>query len=303
MSITLAGYISIDSVRTPKGEVDGLLGGSGIYSANSASLLTKVNLITIVGSDFPKDGFKFLRSKSVDLDGIQIIDGGITVRTKYFYSENSNTVVDSSLNVFKRFKPRIPKSYTNCNFLLLSAIDPDIQLMILNKVGCQRAVVVNNISHWLNSKRDKLLSLLNKIDILLLNEKELSTLTDEYNIIKAGKALLSKGIRYLIVKQGIHGAVIFAEDNYFSIPAYPVDEIVDITGVGDSFAGALVSYLDKKNALTFDYLKEALIYAVILSSFCIEDFGIHGINNITLKDVKKRYKLFKSYTSLPSIRV
>lgn len=303
MAVTVVGSVALDSIRTPKGEVTDILGGTATHFSNSASLLSQINLIAVVGHDFPKEGFEFFRNKNVDVEGLQIVDGGKTFRWKGYYEKDMSSAItiDTQLNVFESFAPKIPEKYHDTDFLFLGNIDPELQLHVLKNLNFKKAAVLDTMNFWIHSKKERLMNVIKDVHVVILNDQELRELMGENNVVKAGRALLKKGPEYVVVKKGEHGASIFGKDEYFSLPAFPVEELFDPTGAGDSFAGGLVSYLDKKGKLSFDNLKKATCYAIITSSFNVEQFGIKGLENVTQQDIKQRYKEYKLYASLPEI--
>ena len=304
MAITVVGSVALDSIRTPRGEVEDILGGTALHFSNSASLLSSINLIAVVGNDFPKEGFDFFYAKNVDVEGLQIVTDGRTFRWKGYYEKDMSRAItiDTQLNVFESFQPKVPAKYLGSDFLFLGNIDPDLQYEVLKQINHKKAAILDTMNFWISSKREQLNKVIKNVEVIVLNDQELRDLTGENNIIKAGKQLLDMGPLYVVVKKGEHGASIFGKDGeYFSLPAFPIEELFDPTGAGDSFAGGLVSYLDKKGKLNFDNLKKAVCYATIISSFNVEHFGIKGIEKITHKDVKDRYKTFSRFVSLPEI--
>ncbi|MDH4129316.1 MAG: PfkB family carbohydrate kinase, partial [Spirochaetota bacterium] len=203
---------------------------------------------------------------------------------------------------FETFKPKVPEKYLGSDFLFLGNIDPDLQYDVLKQVKHKKAAILDTMNFWISSKKEQLNRVIKNVEVVVLNDQELRDFTCENNVIKAGKMLLELGPLFVIVKKGEHGASVFGkEGEYFSLPAYPIEELFDPTGAGDSFAGGLVSYLDKKGKLNFENLRKAICYATIISSFNVEHFGIKGIEKITHKDIKDRYKQFSRYVALPEI--
>ncbi len=304
MAITVVGSVALDSIRTPKGEVEDILGGTALHFSNSASLLSEINLIAVVGEDFPKEGFEFFYNKKVDVEGLQVISDGKTFRWKGYYEKDMARAItiDTQLNVFETFQPKVPDKYCGSDFLFLGNIDPELQYNVLKQVNHKKGAILDTMNFWIDSKKQQLLKVIKDIQVIVLNDQELRDLMEDDNIIRAGKALLHLGPQYAVVKKGEHGATIFGPgDEYFTLPAYPIHELFDPTGAGDSFAGGLVSYLDKKGKLSFENLKKAVCYAIIVSSFNVEQFGVKGLEKVTSKDVKDRYRQYAKYTTLPEI--
>ncbi len=304
MAITVVGSVALDSVRTPRGEVEDILGGTALHFSNSAALLSDINLVGVVGTDFPKEGFEFFRDKNVDVEGLQIVDGGKTFRWKGYYEKDMGGAVtlDTQLNVFETFRPKIPEKYLKSDFLFLGNIDPDLQYAVLEQMTQQKATILDTMNLWINIKKESLMKVVKKVEVMVLNDQELRDLMGDDNLIKAGRALLNAGPRYVVAKKGEHGATVFGQNGeYFTLPAYPIEELFDPTGAGDSFAGGLVSYLDKKGKLNFENLRKAACYAIIVSSFNVEQFGIKGLEKVSNKDIKERYREYSRYVDLPEI--
>ncbi len=304
MAITVVGSVALDSIRTPKGEVEDILGGTALHFSNSAALLSEINLVGVVGNDFPKEGFEFFRDKNVDVEGLQIVDGGKTFRWKGYYEKDMGGAItlDTQLNVFETFRPKIPEKYLKSDFLFLGNIDPDLQYAVLEQMTQQKATILDTMNLWIHNKKESLMKVVKKVEVMVLNDQELRDLMGDDNLIKAGRALLNLGPQYVVAKKGEHGATVFGQNGeYFTLPAYPIEELFDPTGAGDSFAGGLVSYLDKKGKLNFETLKKATCYAIIVSSFNVEHFGIKGLEKANSKNIKERYREYARYVHLPEI--
>ncbi|MDH5681220.1 MAG: PfkB family carbohydrate kinase [Spirochaetota bacterium] len=284
--------------------MEDILGGTALHFSNSASVLSEINIVGVVGNDFPKEGFEFFHAKNVDVEGIQVIDGGKTFRWKGYYEKDMAQAItlDTQLNVFETFQPKVPEKYRQSDFLFLGNIDPELQHSVLTQVNGCKAVVLDTMNFWIDSRRDALMKVIKQVDVIVLNDQEIRDLMGEDNIIKAGNALLNMGPKFVVVKKGEHGAALFGpEGEYFTLPAYPIVELFDPTGAGDTFAGGLVSYLDMKGKLSFENLKRALCYAIVVSSFQVEHFGVKGLEAVTYKDIKERYKQYAKYAQLPDI--
>jgi sugar/nucleoside kinase (ribokinase family) len=301
MSITVVGTVATDTITAPKGTMERVLGGSALHFSNAASKLTKVNLVGVVGDDFPQTGYDFFKRKNVDIQGLEVIDGG-----KSFYwvgeykAENMNEAIthETHLNVLEQFQPKIPNAYQNSAYLFLANIDPDLQLDVLAKTKVEGLTFLDTMNFWIHSKRDKLIQVMGQVDVMVLNEQEIRDLTGKAMLIPAAREILDKGPTYVVVKKGEYGVALIGKDEYFVVPAYPVEEVVDPTGAGDSFAGGLISYLDHVGNHSFDTFKHAMCYATIVASYYVQGFSVEGLDPITLDDLAKRYQTYQSFTGI-----
>ena len=300
MAVCVVGSVAYDDVKTPLGEKENILGGAALHFANAASLLTKVNLIGAVGDDFGQEGTKLFDKLGVDYSGLEVIKGGKTFHWKGYYEGDMGIAhtVSTELGVFAEFNPKIPKSFKTSNILFLANIDPVLQLKVKKEMG-SIFTMLDTMNLWIDIKNDDLLKAIKEIDILLVNEGEASQLTGEANFINAGAKLLEMGPSYVVIKKGAHGVSIHGKNLYFALPAYPVTNVVDPTGAGDSFAGGFISYLDNKKEINENTIKNALAYATIIASFYVEGFGVEGLLNIDSVKINKRLEEYKNFISLP----
>jgi sugar/nucleoside kinase (ribokinase family) len=296
MSVLIVGSIAIDTVKTPVEEHSELLGGSASYAALAASFFSPVRLVGIVGNDFPKSEFEFWRSRKIDTEGVQRVNGK-TFRWSGEYSWDLNTRQTRSidLNVFKDFKPELPETYRQTDFVLLANIAPSLQTHVLEQMERPRFVVADTMDLWIETARGDLDALLRHVDLLILNDSEAREMTKETSLIKAGRRIQKMGPAHVAIKKGEHGALLFGEgDRFFSCGAYPLEDIHDPTGAGDTFAGGMAGYLaGTVKKVHFNDLRKAMIYGSVLASFCVEAFSLERLRNLSMEEIAKRYEMFK----------
>ncbi len=296
MSIIVLGTVALDSVKTPFGKRKELLGGSAAHFSMAARLFTKVNLIAIVGEDFPKKHIAFLEKKGLNLNSL-IVDKGKTFRWEGEYKGdlNSALTLDTQLGVLSIFKPRISEEQRRIKNIFLANVDPDIQNHLLSKMHSPKLIGLDSMNYWINTKRKELIKLLKIIDIYVANDQEAKDLSGEHNLIKAAKKLCSFGPKMVLIKKGEHGVLFYAKNKFiFSLPAYPVEKVVDPTGAGDTFAGGFMGYLAKAGRINASTIKHALAYGTVAASFNVEDFGLNRTSKLSLKDLKTRLVKFKN---------
>src|SRR4029078_4210083 len=285
-----------DTVKTPVEEHSELLGGSASYAALAASFFSPVRLLGIVGNDFPKTEFDFWGSRKIDTEGVQRVNGK-TFRWSGEYSWDLNTRETRSidLNVFKDFKPELPQTYRKTDFVLVAKIAPSLQTHVIGQMERPRFVVADTMDLWIETARSDLDALLRRVDLLILNDSEAREMTKEKRLIRAGRKIRGYGPRYVAIKKGEHGALLFGEDEFFSAGAYPLEDIQDPTGAGDTFAGGLAGYLaaHAKQNVTFELLRKAIIYGSVLASFCVEAFSLERLRTLTQDEIADRYHVFK----------
>jgi sugar/nucleoside kinase (ribokinase family) len=295
MSLLVVGSIALDTVKTPVEEHSNLLGGSGSYAAAAASYFSPVKLVGIVGSDFPDSEFEFWKARNIDSEGVQRVNGK-TFRWSGEYSWDLNTRETRSvaLNVFENFKPVLPKSYRKTDFVLLANIAPALQTHVLQQMERPRFVVADTMDLWIETTRADLDALLPRIDLLILNDSEAREMTKETSLIKAGRRIREFGPRYVAIKKGEHGALLFGEDEFFSCGAYPLEDIHDPTGAGDTFAGGMAGYLaGTVSTVHFTDLRKAMIYGSVLASFAVEAFSLERLRSLSMDEIAQRYETFK----------
>lgn len=297
MSLLVVGSLALDTIETPFGKAEDVLGGSAVYISVSASYFVEpVRLVGVVGSDFPKSAIEFLENKNIDLAGLQIIDTGKTFRWggKYHYDLNVRDTLYTHLNVFEHFKPVIPESYKKSSYVCLGNIDPVLQQCVIEQIQNPRLVIGDTMNFWINGKRPELLKAIEMMDVLVLNDSEARLLSNEPNLIRAAKIIMKMGPRIVIIKKGEHGALLITEKTIFSAPAYPLENINDPTGAGDAFAGGFIGWIAKTDDLSEENLKRAVIYGSTLASFCVEKFSIERIKDLNHLEIKDRFLEFRA---------
>lgn len=295
MGLLVVGSLGLDTVATPFDRVEEALGGSAVYISLSASYFSgPVYLVGVVGEDFPKKYIELLEENDIDLEGLQIIEKGKTFRWsgKYHYDLNVRDTLLTELNVFENFNPIIPEKASKAKFVCLGNIDPELQIKVLDQMENPQFVVCDTMNYWIEGKKDTLMSLLPRVNVLIINDSEARLLAKEPNLIKAAKIIRDMGPEMLIIKKGEHGALLFGEDVIFSAPAYPLEMIYDPTGAGDTFAGGFVGYLHKTQDLSFENMKRAVIYGSAMASFCVEQFSTQGFVELDYLRVQDRYREF-----------
>jgi sugar/nucleoside kinase (ribokinase family) len=294
MSLLITGSVALDSVKTPVEEHHDLLGGSASYASVAASFFVPVNMVGIVGTDFPKKYIELYRKHGIDLDGLQIADGK-TFRWsgEYEWDLNRRRTLSVDLNVFETFQPNLPDHYKKAPYVFLANISPQLQMHVLAQITAPKFVVADTMDLWIETQRDALTELLRKIDCLVLNESEAREFTKQTSLIKAGRLILKQGPKYVVIKKGEHGSLLFANDLFFSAPAYPLEDIHDPTGAGDCFAGAFTGYLARADRLDHASLRKAVVCGSVIASYCVENFSLTRLESLTESQIKERYDQFK----------
>jgi sugar/nucleoside kinase (ribokinase family) len=297
MSLLVIGSVAFDSVKTPFGEVENALGGSATFFATSASFFTDVNLVAVIGNDFPDEHLAFLRKRGVNLEGLQKVDGK-TFRWKgeYGYALNEAKTLETHLNVFQTFKPVLPPSYRDAEIVFLANIDPDLQYEVLAQVRNPKWVACDTMNYWIEGKKSSLLKILKKVDLLLINDGEARQLAGEANLVNAAKTILGMGPKTLIIKRGEYGALMFNGKTIFAVPAFPLEKIFDPTGAGDTFAGGVMGYLSKTRTFDERHLRRAIIYGSVMASYNVEAFSLDRLRSLTEAEISARSKAFKELT-------
>ncbi len=296
MALLVVGSIAFDSIETPFDKVENALGGSSTYISLAASYFTSpIHLVGVVGEDFTEKHFQLFEEHNIDLEGLQIIPGGKTFRWggKYHYDLNVRDTLFTELNVFENFNPEIPSKSRKAAFVMLGNIQPALQLHVLDQLENPKFVVTDTMNLWIETELKDLLKVLKRTTVLIINDSEARLLTNEPNLIKAAMEIQKLGPEYLIIKKGEHGALLFGKDAIFSAPAYPLEDINDPTGAGDSFAGGFIGYLHNTRDLDFENLKRAVIYGSALASFAVEKFGTEGIEDLNKLQIHDRFIEFK----------
>lgn len=306
MSLLVVGSVALDTVETPFGRADNVLGGSAVYIAAAASYFAPpVRLVGVVGDDFRKEHMEFLEERDVDLDGLQVIPGGKTFRWggRYHYDMNVRDTMFTELNVFEHFNPAIPEGYRKSSYVCLGNIDPVLQEHVLKQISQPRLVLGDTMNFWIERKRAPLEKTLSLMDALVLNDSETRLLAQEPNLIKAARKIMEMGPKMVIIKKGEHGALLVTENVVFSAPAYPLETINDPTGAGDAFAGGFVGWIAKTDDLSEENLKRAMIYGSVMASFCVEKFSVERLRELTYLEIQDRFRAFRELSRFDEVTV
>jgi sugar/nucleoside kinase (ribokinase family) len=299
MPVLIVGSIGLDTVKTPVEEHADLLGGSASYAALGASFFSPVKLVGIVGDDFPASEFEFWKSRQIDASGVQRV-AGKTFRWsgEYAWDMNTRETRSVALNVFEHFRPDLPASYQESDFVLLANIAPALQAHVLDQMKRPRFVVADTMDLWIATTRPDLDALLPRVDLLILNDSEARELTKETSLIKAGRKIRQAGPKYVAIKKGEHGALLFGEEQFFSCGAYPLEDIHDPTGAGDTFAGGMAGYLASRPGVPdFASLRRAVIFGSVLASFNVEAFSLERLRTLTMEEIQARYEVFRAMSA------
>lgn len=296
MAIITLGTMAFDAIETPFGKTDSVVGGSATYVAYAASHLTQpLQQISIVGSDFPKEEMRELESRGVQLEGVEIKEGEKSFfwSGKYHLDMNTRDTLVTDLNVLADFDPKVPESYQGADFLLLGNVMPTLQMQVINQLRHRpKLVLLDTMNFWMDTAMDDLKAVMKKVDVLMVNDGEARQLTGEYSLVKAAKEILNMGPKYLVIKKGEHGALLFHENEVFFAPALPLEEVFDPTGAGDTFAGGFIGHLAHTGNISFENMKTGIIMGSALASFCVEKFGPQRLKEITKKDIDDRLDQF-----------
>jgi len=294
-ALLVVGSIALDSVATPFGNTADAPGGSAVFfSAAGAILHAPVQVVGVVGADYPLDALKALEARGVDLAGVEQMPGeSFRWKAKYSYDLSSRETLETRLGVFAQFRPKLPPKFRDARYLFLGNIDPELQLCVLDQVKDPALVACDTMNYWIHSKRDLLLELLRHIDILMVNDSEARELSGDWNIYRAAHWILARGPKLTVIKQGEHGALLVHPDSVFKVPAYPLQEVFDPTGAGDAFAGGFMAHLASTGDLSPSSLRRAMVYGAALGSFAVEAFGVQGLAVVTAADVRARVRAFK----------
>ena len=300
--LLVVGSVALDTVKTPFGQVAEVLGGSATYFSTAASYFTSVDLIAVVGQDFPEEHVKILESRGIDLTGLERRPGA-TFRWEGEYSHQLNEArtLDTRLNVFETFRPKIPEQYRVPEVLFLGNIDPDLQLDVLHQVKRPGLVACDTMNFWINGKPDALWRVLERIDVLLINDGEARALGGDPNLVKVARKILARGPKHLIVKRGEYGVLLFSEKQVFGAPAYPLEEVRDPTGAGDTFAGGFLGYLAATGNRSPEAIRQAIIFGSVMASFTVEAFSLDRLKILDYKEIEERFRSFKRLTHFEDI--
>ncbi len=294
IKLLVAGTVAYDSIETPFGKAENVLGGSALHFTNAASFFTDVGIVATVGKDFDLKDISFLEERNVDMSGIEV-DEGKTFRWegRYGYDLNQAITLKTELNVIETFKPKVPESYREAGFLFLANIDPELQLHVIGQVKKPVALVLDTMNFWIENKFDQLVEVIKRVDMLVINEAELREISKEHNLVKGARALIELGPSCIIAKRGEYGVFMMNRDEVFLAPAFPLEDVFDPTGAGDTFAGGFMGYLANVGEATTETVKQAIIMGTVMASFNVEDFSINRIKKLTMAEIKERYSAFK----------
>ena len=298
MSIVTVGTVAFDAIETPFGKTDKIVGGAATYIAWSASYFTPdINMVSVIGDDFYMEELDKLKKRGVNTDGIEVKKGKKSFfwSGKYHLDMNSRDTLATELNVLLEFDPQLPTAYKNVDFLMLGNIDPTLQLNVINQMETRpKLVIMDTMNFWMDNTLDTLLETIKEVDVLTINDEEARQLSGEYSLVKAAKKIFTMGPKFLIIKKGEHGALLFHEDQVFFAPALPLEEVFDPTGAGDTFAGGFVGWLDKTKDISFENMKRAVVFGSAMASFCVEKFGTERLQTLTQEEIQGRINSFLS---------
>ncbi len=300
MSLVTVGSVAFDAIETPFGKTDKIVGGAGTYIAYSASYFTKnQKIVSVVGDDFPESTMSDLSKRGVNLEGLQIKEGEKSFfwSGKYHNDLNSRDTLVTELNVLETFDPIVPESYQDCEYLMLGNLTPSVQKTVIERLHKRpRLIAMDTMNFWMDVALDDLKETLKLIDVLIINDEEARQLSGDYSLVKAAKTIMDMGPKYLIIKKGEHGALLFGEQQIFHIAALPLEEVFDPTGAGDTFAGGFMGYLAQSGEVNFNEMKKAIVAGSAMASFCVEKFGTEKLENLTQDDITARMNQFKELT-------
>lgn len=306
MSLLTVGSVAFDAIETPFGKTDKIIGGAGTYIALSASFYENdQKIVSVVGEDFPQEMLDLLASKGVDLDGLQIKKGEKTFfwSGRYHNDMNSRDTLITELNVLEHFDPIIPASYQGVDYLLLGNLSPQVQRMVIERLAVRpKLIAMDTMNFWMDIAMDELKKTLALVDVLIINDEEARQLSGEYSLVRASKVIRARGPKYLIIKKGEHGALLFHGDRVFFAPALPLEEVFDPTGAGDTFAGGFMGFIASTDDASFENMKRAIIAGSALASFCVEKFGTERLQSITRMDVENRIEEFVKLTNFEMVQ-
>jgi sugar/nucleoside kinase (ribokinase family) len=296
MSLLVVGSVAFDSIETPFGKTGKIIGGAATYISMAASFLkNKVNLVSVVGGDFPEAEIQNLKTKGVDTTGLQVLADKKTFfwAGRYHNDMNSRDTLITELNVLGDFDPIIPEAYQNCDYLMLGNLSPVVQRQVIERLHKRpKLIVMDTMNFWMEIAMEELMKTISMVDVLSINDEEARQLSGEYSLVKAARKILSFGLKALIIKKGEHGALLFYNQHVFFAPALPLEDVFDPTGAGDTFAGGFIGYLASTNDISFENMKRAIIYGSALASFCVEKFGVERLDKLTDHEVELRLQEF-----------
>ena len=298
MSILVVGSVALDSVETPFGSAERVIGGSGVFFSAAASLLSPVRLVAVVGDDYPFEKLEFLSDRGVDLSGVERAEGeSFFWAGRYSDDMNSRDTLETRLGVFGDFKPRVPDAHRDSRYVFLGNVDPVLQLEVVEQVRNPTSVICDTMNYWIEGSREALVELLKHVDILMVNDEEARQLAGEHNLLKAASWIQDRGPTHVVVKKGEHGAILFGPDQIFFAPGFPLEVIFDPTGAGDAFAGGFVGHLASVDSQEPGDLRRAMVYGSVMGSFAVESFSVDRFRSLTEAEILRRVVKFKEMTA------
>lgn len=297
--LLIVGTVAFDAIETPFGKTDKILGGAATYIGLSSAQFDVDNaIVSVVGDDFPQEHLDLLTERGVNIDGIEVVKGGKTFfwSGKYHNDLNSRDTLETQLNVLADFKPVVPEAYKDSEIVMLGNLHPLVQLSVLDQVKNPKLVVLDTMNFWMDNSWDELMQVIQKVDVITINDEEARQLSKEHSLVKAARIISEMGPEYVVIKKGEHGALLFNKEQIFFAPALPLEEVFDPTGAGDTFAGGFVGYLAQHKDISFKSMKKAVIYGSALASFCVEKFGTERMEDLSPEEIEVRLQQFKKLT-------
>jgi sugar/nucleoside kinase (ribokinase family) len=301
MSVLVVGTVAFDSIETPSGSAERILGGSASYFALGASFFAPVRVVGVIGQDFPQDYLDLFTERNIDITGIKRENGDtFHWRGRYHEDINQRDTIELHLNVLAGYQPELPDNYRDAEYVFLGNIDPVMQMSVLDQIRRLKLVACDTMDHWIGTSKDELLKVLKRIETLVINDSEARLLSGYDNIVKAARAILRMGPKTVLIKRGEYGVLQFSDNSVFATPAYPLEEVFDPTGAGDSFAGGMMGHLARTGDITDSGLRRAIVYGSVVASFTVEDFGVKRLSELSLPEIEERYQRFVQLTDFHS---
>ncbi|MGO2103097.1 PfkB family carbohydrate kinase [Psychroflexus halocasei] len=297
--LLIVGTVAFDEIETPFGKTDKILGGAATYiGLSAANFNTESAIVSVVGQDFPEKHLNLFREQNINLDGLQVVADGRTFFWKGRYHNDMNTrdTLETQLNVLADFEPKVPDHFLDSDIIMLGNLHPAVQMSVIEQVKAPKLIILDTMNFWMDTTLDLLKEVIAKIDVITINDEEARQLSGEYSLVKAAKKIHEMGPKYVVIKKGEHGALLFHDDEIFFAPALPLEEVFDPTGAGDTFAGGFAGYLAETKDTSFENMKKAIVYGSNLASFCVEKFGTERMKNLDIEEINGRLKEFKSLT-------
>ena len=295
IKLLVVGTVAYDSIETPFGKAENVLGGSALHFAGSASFFTNLGIVAAVGEDYLLEDIDYLKERNVDLRGIKVHEGK-TFRWegRYGYDLNQAITLKTELNVIEKYKPHVPKDWHDADYVFLANIDPDLQISVIEQVKPSAVIALDTMNFWIENKLDRLMDVISRVDMLVFNEAELREITKEHSLVKGARKLIAMGPRCIVAKRGEYGVFMMTDDELFLAPAYPLEDVFDPTGAGDTFAGGFMGYLANVGNIEPYTVKQAIVMGTVMASFNVEDFSVNRVRNLTIEEIRERYTAFKN---------